>query len=116
MDVEKTIAFLLENQARFDARLAAFQAKFEADMEEMRKNQAATGRLIDAFARAGQAQIELHRGRLDGLESRLEADHKRLEATEKRLEAQEREFKAFLDRFDAFLRGRGNGHEAQPAS
>jgi hypothetical protein len=101
MDVEKTIAFLLENQARFDARLAAFQTKFETDMEEMRKNQAATGRLIDAFARAGQAQIELHRGRL--------------EALEKRMENQEREFKAFLDRFDAYLRGRGNGH-AGPAA
>ena len=105
MDVEKTIAFLLEQQARFDARLAAFQAKFEADLEAMRKHQAATERLIDAFARAGQAQIELHRGRLDGLEGRLEA-------AEKRLETQEREFRAFLDRFDAFLRGQGNGHAA----
>lgn len=91
MDVEKTIAFLLENQARFDAR-------FQAGMEEIRQNQAATERLIDAFARAGQAQIELHRGRLDALE--------------KRMEIQEREFKAFLDPFDAFLRGQGNGHAA----
>lgn len=101
MDVEKTIGFLLENQARFDARLAALleqQAKFEMGMEALRKDQAATQRLIDAFARAGQAQIELHRGRLDGLE--------------RRMENQEREFKAFLDRFDAFLRGQGNGHDA----
>jgi hypothetical protein len=98
MDVEKTIAFLLEQQARFEA-------SFGAGMEELRKSQQATERLIDAFARAGQAQIELHRGRLDGLEGRLEA-------AEKRLEAQEREFKAFLDRFDAFLRGQGNSHAA----
>jgi hypothetical protein len=105
MDVEKTIAFLLEQQARFEA-------SFGAGMEELRKSQQATERLIDAFARAGQAQIELHRRRLDGLESRLEADEKRLEAEEKRREAQEREFKAFLDRFDAFLRGQGNGHAA----
>jgi len=112
MDAEKTIAFLLENQARFDTRLAAFQAKFEADMEELRKNQDATERLINACAKAGQAQIELHQRRLDSLESRLEADHERLEAEEKRREAHEREFKAFLDRFDAFLRGQGNGHAA----
>jgi hypothetical protein len=101
MDVEKTIAFLLENQARFDTRLAAFQAKFEADMEEIRQNQAATERLINAFAKAGQAQIELHQRLLDGLE--------------RRMENQEREFKAFLDRFDAFLRGQGNGHAGPTA-
>lgn len=99
MDVEKTIAFFLENQARFDARLAAFQAKFEADLEAMRKDQAATQRLVDAFARAGQAQIELH-GR-------------RLEALETRIDNQERQFKAFLDRFDAFLRGQADGHADQ---
>ncbi|HXJ94281.1 MAG TPA: hypothetical protein VMT20_15645 [Terriglobia bacterium] len=97
MDVEKTIEFLLGQHARFDASLAAFQAKFDADMEERRKNQKATERLINAFARAGAAQIELHQARLDGLD--------------KRLEVQEREFRAFLDRFDAFLKGRcGNGH------
>ena len=99
MDVEKTIEFLLEQQAKLDASVAAFTAKFEAGMEELRKNQKATERLINAFAKAGAAQIELHQGRLDGLD--------------KRLETQEREFKAFLDRFDAFLKGRsGNGHSS----
>jgi hypothetical protein len=67
-------------------------------MEELRKRQEATEKLINAFAKAGQAQIELHTTRLDGLESRLEA--------------QEREFKAFMDRFDAYLRRAGNGHGA----
>lgn len=96
MDVEKTLEFLLEQRAKFDASLAAFKANFEAGVEELRKKQEATERLINAFAKAGSAQIELHQARLDGLD--------------KRLEAQEREFKAFLDRFDAFLRGHsGNG-------
>jgi hypothetical protein len=104
MDVEKTIEFLLEQQARLDASLAAFTAKFEAGMEELQKSQKATERLINAFAKAASAQLELHQARLDGLD-------KRLDAQDKRLEAQEREFKAFLDRFDAFLKGRsGNGH------
>jgi histidinol dehydrogenase len=98
MDVEKTIQFMVEHQAQFDAKLAAFHEKFSADMEELRKRQEATERLINAFAKAGQAQIELHSARLDGLESRLEV--------------QEREFKAFLDRFDAYLRRAGNGHGA----
>jgi DNA anti-recombination protein RmuC len=97
MDIEKTIEFLLEQQAKFDASLAASKARFDAEMEELRKSQKATERLINAFAKAGAAQIELHQARLDGLD--------------KRLETQEREFKAFLDRFDAFLKGRsGNGH------
>lgn len=105
MDVERTIQFLLEQQAKFEASLAASKANFDAGMEELRKSQQATERLINAFARAGQAQIELHQARLDSMD-------KRLETQEKRLEAQEREFKAFLDRFDNFLRGRGNGQPA----
>ena len=60
MDVEKTIEFLLERQARFDASLAASKANFDAGMEELRKSQKATERLINAFAKAGPSQIELH--------------------------------------------------------
>lgn len=89
---------MVEHQAQFDARLAAFHEKFSADMEELRKRQEATERLINAFAKAGQAQIELHTARLAGLESRLET--------------QEREFKAFMNRFDDYLRRAGNGHGA----
>ncbi len=88
MDIEKTIEFLMEQQA-----------KFESGMAELRQSQQATERLINAFAKAGAAQIELHRARLDSVERRLEADEQR--------------FQAFLDRFDAFLRGqRGDGHSA----
>jgi hypothetical protein len=98
MDVEKTIQFLLEQQAKFEASLATAKANFDAGMEELRKSQQATERLINAFARAGQAQIELHQSRLDN--------------PDRHLETQEQEFRAFLDRFDAYLRGRGNGHGA----
>lgn len=92
MDIEKAIEFLMEQRAKFDVT-------FKAGMEELRQSQQATERLIDAFAKAGAAQIELHRARLDSLETRLEADEQR--------------FQAFLDRFDAFLRGQqGNGHGA----
>ena len=102
MDIEKTIEFLVEQQAdfqaKFEARLTAFETSFGVAMEKLQKRQEATEKLINAFAKAGQAQIELHSARMNGLE--------------KRLETQEREFKAFLDRFDAFLRGQGNGHRA----
>jgi hypothetical protein len=92
MDVEKTIQFILEQQARFES-------SFKAGMDELRQSQRATERLINAFAKAGEAQIELHRARLDGLDHRLQADEER--------------FQAFLKRFDAFLQGQqGNGRGA----
>jgi hypothetical protein len=95
MDIEKTIEFLSQQQAKFDANLAAFHA----GMEELRASQRATERLINAFAKAGQEQIELHRVRLDSVERRMQAD--------------EEHFQDFLKRFDAFLQGRqGNGHGA----
>ena len=89
----------MEQQAKFEVRFASFESGFKTGMEELRQSQQATERLINAFARAGAAQIELHRARLDSLERRLEADEER--------------FQAFLERFDAFLRGQqGNGHVA----
>jgi hypothetical protein len=97
MDVEKTIEFILDHQAKFEANLAAFQAEFKADMAAWRKRQEASEKLINVFAKAGQAQIELHTARMDQVE--------------KRLENQEREFQAFLGRFDNYLRGRnGDRH------
>jgi division protein CdvB (Snf7/Vps24/ESCRT-III family) len=106
MDIEKTILFLIEHQARLDASLATFESQFKAGMEELRQSQRATERLINAFAKAGEAQIELHRARLDGLDQRLQADELRLQADEER-------FQAFLKRFDAFLQGQqGNGRGA----
>ena len=98
MDIEKTMQFIIEHQAQFEANLAAFHQKFTVEVEALQKRQAATERLINAFAKAGQAQIELHTTRLDGLESRLEV--------------QEREFKAFMNCFDDYLRRAGNGHGA----
>jgi hypothetical protein len=104
MDIQKTMEFLIEQQAKFESRFAAFESSFRTGMEELRQNQQATERLINAFANAGAAQIELHRARLDSVERRLEADEQRLAEEGKR-------FQAFLDRFDAFLRGQqGNGH------
>jgi hypothetical protein len=95
MDIEKTIEFLIEQQAKFDAWFASFKT----GMEELRQSQQATERLINAFAKAGAAQTELHRARLEGLEQRVEADEQR--------------FQAFLERFDSFLRGQqGDGHVA----
>jgi hypothetical protein len=93
MDVERTIQFLLEQQAAFEARFG----RFERSLEEIRDLQRATERLVNLFAKAGAEQIELHRQRLDVLERRQVEDRER--------------FNTFLERFDAYLRGRqGDGH------
>jgi len=52
MDVEKTMAFLLEQQAKFDASLAASKANLDAETKELRKNQKATERLINAWRKS----------------------------------------------------------------
>jgi len=86
--------FIAKRQAQLEANMIAFSA----GMAELRKRQEAAEKLINAFAKAGQAQIELPTARLDGLESRPEV--------------QERESKAFMSRFDDYLRRAGNGHGA----
>jgi septation ring formation regulator EzrA len=94
MDVEKNIAFIIEQQARFETNL---QKLLESQAETDRRIRA-TERLVRAFIRAGNAQLELHWERMDALESRMDSVDQR--------------FQAFLERFDAFLRGSqgGNGH------
>ena len=86
MDVEKTMEFILAQQARF-----------EAGMEELRQSHQATERLVRRLARWGAARLRQHEERMDEMEQRREEDR--------------REFQAFLQRFDDFLRGqRGDGH------
>jgi hypothetical protein len=93
MDVEKTMEFILEQQARFETNFA----RFEAGMEELRQSHQATERLVRRLARWGAARLRQHEERMDEMEQRREEDR--------------REFKAFLQRFDDFLRGqRGDGH------
>ena len=68
MAVEKTIEFLIGQPAAFEDRFG----RFEAGLEALAKEHAATEKIISAFAKAGQAQSEMHHARLDGLEKRIE--------------------------------------------
>ena len=95
MDLEKTMEFILEQQAEFAARLTTSAQQIET-----------LGQAVRDLLRVATLQSE----RLDAHDRRLEAQEKRLEAQEKRSEAFERRFDQFLERFDAYLRGRdGNG-------
>ena len=92
MDIEKTMEFILEQQAEFAARLTTSAQQIET-----------LGQAVRDLLRVATLQSE----RLDAHDRRLEAQEKRLEAQEKRSEAFEQRFDQFLERFDAFLRGRG---------
>lgn len=93
MDVEKTMQFILDHQA-----------KFEAGLEELRQAQKKTEQgldrlqhLVEAYAQAGSIQMQLHRERMDAHEAWMRAH-------EARQEKHEGEFQAFLKRFDDFIR------------
>jgi septation ring formation regulator EzrA len=94
MDIEKNIEFIIEQQARFETNL---QKLLDSQAETDRRIRT-TERVVRAFIRAGNAQVELHWERMDALERRMDDMDQR--------------FQAFLERFDAFLRGSagGNGH------
>ncbi|HEV2493121.1 MAG TPA: hypothetical protein VG204_08640 [Terriglobia bacterium] len=46
-EVERTIQFMLENQARFEARLEASQTQFEARMQKIEEAQGRTSEQLD---------------------------------------------------------------------
>jgi hypothetical protein len=93
LDIEKNIV-IVEQQARFETNL---QKLLEAQAETDRRIRA-TERVVRAFIRAGNAQLELHWERMDALE--------------RRMDSMDEHFQAFLERFNAFLQGSkgGNGH------
>jgi hypothetical protein len=93
MDVEKTMQFILDHQAKSEAEMAALreaQNKTEQGLQRLE-------RLVEAYAQAGSIQMQLHRERMDAHEAWMRAH-------EARQEKHEGEFQAFLKRFDDFIR------------
>ena len=92
MDVEKTMEFILEQQADFAGHIG-----------KLREQQVNSAQQIEALGQAVRDLLQV-----TTLQSeRLDAHDRRLEAQEKRSEAFEQRFDQFLERFDAFLRGQG---------
>ena len=99
MDIEKTMEFILEQQAEFAARLTTSAQQIETLGQAVRD--------LLRVATLQSERLDAHDRRLEAQEKRLEAQERRLEAQEKRSEAFEQRFDQFLERFDAYLRGRG---------
>jgi uncharacterized protein HemX len=99
MDIEKTMEFILEQQAEFATRQANSAQQFEALGQAVRD--------LLQVATLQSERLDAHDRRLEAQDKRLEAEQKRLEAQEKRGEAFQQRFDQFLERFDTYLRGRG---------
>jgi hypothetical protein len=92
MDIEKTMQFILEMQAKREAAVL----RHDEEMAEIR----------DQLGRVAQI-LSTHSERLTPHRERLDAQDRRFEEY---MAAQDRRFEAFIQRFDDFLRGRrGNG-------
>ncbi|MGH9327105.1 MAG: hypothetical protein ACRD2B_10560 [Terriglobia bacterium] len=77
MDVEKTIEFLLENQARFDARMDANFAKAEARFVRAEKRMDRVERIVAQMATVGlKFRNEMRRAEMRHERKIAEIDHK----------------------------------------
>ncbi|HEV2383085.1 MAG TPA: hypothetical protein VG206_25235 [Terriglobia bacterium] len=100
MDVEKTMQFILNHQAKSETEMAALreaQNKTEQGLQRLE-------RLVEAYAQAGSIQMQLHRERMDAHEAWMSTTATRMEAHEAQQKKHEDEFQAFLKRFDDFIR------------
>ena len=107
MDIERTMQFILEQQARHEARHEAAVQKHDEEMAELRaaaakhdeqlaKNAAAIATLTDLVGRLAQAEIRIV---------------ERAQGQEARLASLETKMTQFLERMDRFIQGlEGNGH------
>ncbi|HEY6292157.1 MAG TPA: hypothetical protein VI455_11450 [Terriglobia bacterium] len=101
MDVEKTIQFLLENQARFDARMEANFAKAEMRFAKAEKRLDRTEGIVAQLAVAGRKfRNEIRQVNLETARNLKELSQRQVETEDK--------LNALIDFVDKSSR-RGNG-------
>jgi len=103
MDIERTMQFIVEQQAQFwasvqkhDEEIAAMRAAAAKHDEQIGKNSEQIATLTDLVGRLAQAEIRL------------------AEQTQARLASLETKTTQFFERMDRFIQGlEGNGHKPQ---
>jgi chromosome segregation ATPase len=114
MDIERTMQFILEQQARLEASAQMHD-------ERIAKNSEQIATLTELVGRLAQSEIRLVE-EMRGNEARLAEQMQRHEARtaeqmqghEARLGSLETKMTQFLDRMDRFIQGfEGNGHKLQ---
>ena len=96
MDVERTIEFLLKNQARLDARMDAKFAKAEKRFERIERVVAQNNRITSRLVRFGVS-----------LRSDIRRIDKALAATDEKLAETDAKLNALIDIVDQNIRGDG---------
>ena len=106
MDIERTMQYIVEQQAQFwasvqkhDEQLARIDAQIAKQSEQIAKQGEQIGTLIDVVGRLAQAEIRLA---------------EQMQGHEARLASLETKTTQFLERMDRFIQGlEGNGHKPQ---
>ena len=103
MDIERTMQFIVEQQAQF-------WASVQKHDEQIAKHEAAIATLTDLVGRLAQAEIHLTE-EMRGHAARLT---EQMQGQEARLTSLETKTTQFLERMDRFIQGlEGNGHKPQ---
>jgi chromosome segregation ATPase len=117
MDIERTMQFILDSQARLEAsaqmhdeRIAKNSEQIAKNSEQIAKTSQQVATLTDLVGRLAQAEIRLVE-EMRGSEARTA---ELMQGKEARLGALETKMTQFLDRMDRFIQGmEGNGHKLQ---
>ena len=115
MDIERTMQFIVEQQAQFwasvqkhDQQIAELKAGMVKHDEQIAKNSEQIATLTDLVGRLAQAEIRLVE-RIQGQEARL---GEQMQGHEARLASLETKATQLFERMDRFIQGlEGNGHK-----
>jgi chromosome segregation ATPase len=117
MDIERTMQFIVEQQAQFWAsvqkhgeQMAELKAGMAKHDEQIAKNSEQIATLTDLVGRLAQAEIRLVE-QMRGHEARVA---EQMQGQEARLASLETKTTQFFERMDRFIQGlEGNGHKTQ---
>jgi chromosome segregation ATPase len=117
MDIERTMQFIVEQQAQFwasvqkhDEQIAELRVAAAKHDEQIAKSSEQIATLTDLVGRLAQAEIRLTE-QMQGHEARLS---EQLQGHEARLASLETKATQLFERMDRFIQGfEGNGHKPQ---
>jgi septal ring factor EnvC (AmiA/AmiB activator) len=110
MDVERTIQFLLKNQARMDARMDAKFAKAERRMDRLERVVAQNNRITTRLVRYGvslRSDVRRTEKALAETAEKLAKTAAKLAETDEKLAETDEKLNALIDIVDNSIRGNG---------
>lgn len=117
MDVEKTVEFMLESQARFDARLGGLSemiARLAGVVSELATVQQRAGERLEEECRRAQHAEQMLREDLSQVSAEVKAVSADVRAVSAEVKAVSGDVRALAKLFEQFIRGDGRGPAAPP--